>query len=142
MEIYHRQVGDHADVYSIDFEDEPVELSWDNYTHIATDPNATLETVYERWDARSGRESQVFLSLQYCAECDMIFNDNSSPTETELNSPRVTADSRSDDAKQHADRTGHTILNGPRSLSVGDVVETNAGTIYVVKPIGFAEASW
>jgi hypothetical protein len=142
MEIYHRHVGTHADAYSIDFEDDPVELSWKNYKHIATDPNATLETVYERWNAGSGRESQQFLSLQYCPECDVVFDDNMSPTETHSNSPKVTVDSRSDDAKQHADQTGHTIMNGPRSLSVGDVVETDTGTLYVVKPVGFAEASW
>ncbi|MCU4753478.1 hypothetical protein OB919_16050 [Halobacteria archaeon AArc-curdl1] len=89
-----------------------------------------LEKVWAGWNTGSGRESQQYLDLMYCEPCDQYID---TPGEAEVHA-----------RNQHEyDPLLNTQLpqyiHGERSMSVGDIVQTNNEEYHMVVPIGFQE---
>ena len=111
---------------------EPTEFNdlYREVRHIKDGPE-DLEQLWREWNRGSGYESEEFLDMRYCNPCD-------------------TYQIGSEQAIQHAvDNHGYDAfeemgepeyIQGIRSMSVGDVVETG-DDYHIAVPIGFEELS-
>lgn len=94
------------------------------------DPHTYLHSVWTRWNTGSGGESPAFARRE-CQDCDAEFTGEVLPGQVDL---RV----RQEEAERHERVKDHTVGDGTRSLSVGDIVILD-DTAYLCQPVGWAE---
>lgn len=109
----------------------------DVYTFVGTDDEGTLENVFDRWNAGSGRECAAFARRE-CEDCDAVFTGTREPgsytgsVDLSLREHRVDKHERA----TRASGNEHTVARGTRSLSSGDIVVVD-GEVHLVMPIGW-----
>lgn len=119
--------------------EEPVRVSRDDYTLMGDDSGAgSVEDVFVRWQAGSEKTAEEFDRRRICTECpeNPVFE---SVEEAIAAHDGNLIDGYTDDTI-HGDG-GHRVIGWPRSLSVGDVVDTGEG-LKICAPVGWKDAEW
>lgn len=126
-ELFHEFHGFDNDIPEIDateFEDL--------YREVRTleDAPSDPEHIWRQWNRGSGYESDEFLEMRYCEPCDTY----------QIGSSQAVQHAVENHGYDAFDETGEPeYVHGIRSMSVGDVIQTEEDEYHVTASIGFEE---
>lgn len=137
MDVYYQSDGTAAPHRFT--EDKVYQLNRDEYDLVGTDSEAdTAEDVFSRWQAKdSGDMAPEFTKGRYCDTCEESFETAEAARAAHGSEERVV------DVWETGEKDPqvHNLFGWPRSMSVGDVIDTGDGLV-VCAPIGFRDAEW